>query len=112
MEKEGGDVERGFFNASHPWTGPKPPDRMPAEWIATLDSADPMVVLETLTWLGGHHMGSTERREPNVNQESVEDSLRFEMVRDDPRTRLKLAELSRSGNPWVSAAAALAARRD
>jgi len=108
IAQEGGSLTRGVFSASHPWNGPRPPQRTPAQWIEALSSSDPVDVLETLTWLGGRHMGSSEKREPQVNQESLEDAKLWETVRDDPRTRARLAELVESTDGWVREAADLA----
>jgi hypothetical protein len=109
IEEEGRQVTRGIFSAEHPWTGPKPPERTAAQWIDLLGSEDPADVLETLTWLGGRHMAAGERRQPQVNQESIEDSKLWEAVRDDPRTKDKLTALAKAANRWVREAAALAA---
>jgi hypothetical protein len=109
LEQEGKDMGRGSFAASHPWTGPKPPLRSAAQWIDLLGSEDPADVLESLTWLAGSHMATTEQRSPDVNQESLEDSRLWEAVRDDPRTKQKLAALAKSTNRWVREAAVLAA---
>src|SRR5262245_28561507 len=60
IEQEGKEVTRGRFSASHPWTGPKPPERSTEQWIELLSSADAADVLETLTWLGGSHLSAAE----------------------------------------------------
>jgi hypothetical protein len=112
IEEEGREVTRGSFAASHPWTGPKPPERTAAQWIESLSSEDATDVLETLTWLGGRHLSSADERQANVNQESIEDSKLWETVRDDARTKEKLATLAKSPNRWVCQATALAAKRD
>ena len=111
VEDEGGGIASGVFAASHPWTGPAVQRRSADEWIKSLDSAEAAVVLETLTWLSGHHMESSEKRQAGVNEESVEDSKMWEAVRDDARTVAKLVELGKSPNRWVSEAAAYASRK-
>lgn len=105
LEEEGKGLAQGVFSASRPWTGPRPPLRTPAEWLAALGSGDPAAVLETLVWLDGHHLGAAERREVNVNQESAADSALWETVRDDPRTRELRKELAASPLRWVREAA-------
>jgi hypothetical protein len=111
IEEEGGELERAIFGASHPWNGPALPGRTTDNWIDMLASNDTVDVLEVLTWLGGSHMSSAEPRQAGVNQESVEDALRWEAVRDDPRTATQLATLLDSTNTWVRGAARLAAQR-
>ncbi len=112
IEEEGGGLERAIFSASHPWNGPALPDRSVDEWVRLLTSDDTVDVLEALTWLGGSHVAYSEQRDAGVNQESVEDSLLWERVRDDPRVGESLTALLRSANGWVTAAAALASVRD
>ena len=108
IEEEKADVTRGSFHGRRPWTGPIPPKRTVKEWVDSLGHKDPIVVLDTLTWLGGCHMASSEPRREDTNQESVEDSKLWEDVFNDARTKAKLAELQSSKNAWIRAAAKLA----
>ncbi len=91
-----------------PFVGPVHPERMPEEWIRSLDSKDPVEVLETLIWLSGKHLPSDEKRRPNVNQESIEDATLFETVRYSPLVDQKLLALKKSPNIWIQEAAELA----
>lgn len=111
IEDEDGRIESGNFNSRLPWTGPVPPTRSTDAWIASLASANPADVLETLTWLTGRHLPSNKPRSAGVDEESVEDSRLFESVRDDPRTRQRLAEVASSSNAWIREAVALALPR-
>jgi len=112
IEDEGGSATRGSFAASRPWTGAKPLQRTAAQWIESLSSSDPAAVLETLTWLGGAHLSGDEPRQPDVNQESVEDSKLWESVRDDAAARARIETLAKSKSRWIREGAEIVLRRD
>jgi hypothetical protein len=57
--------------------------------------------LAALVWLTGGHLSSAEERKTDHNQESVEDSRTFEAVRDDPRTKSILNDLTRHKCKWI-----------
>jgi hypothetical protein len=95
-----------------PPKGPAVPRRTREEWIRSLSSENPVEQLATLVWLSGTHLASTEGRQENVNQESVEDSKLFEVVRDAAETKKALRELTNSKNSWVQEYAKLTLRMD
>lgn len=110
VEDEGGGATTGSFAASHPWTGPKVVERTAEQWHARLASKDAAECLEALTWLAGLHLSSSEEREPNVSNESVEDSRRWEAALAHAPTRALLQELAKSPQRWIREGAELALR--
>ena len=71
---------------------------------------DPVRQLAALVWLTGTHLSSTQPRQNNASQESVQASLTFEAVRDAPETSEALSELRNSKNRWVRECAQLGVR--
>jgi hypothetical protein len=86
------------------------PKRTREEWIRSLRSKNPVEQLATLVWLSGTHLSSKEPRREDASEESVDDSKRFEAVRDAVETKKALRELSESENSWVQEYAKLTLR--
>lgn len=101
MEDDGGKLVRNHYRWSAPMKGPPPPELGKAEWLAFLKNGSPVEQLSALVWLTGTHLPSSKEREAGYNQQSVEDSMRFESVRDDPETEAILARLKKHRNPWL-----------
>ena len=101
MEDDKGRLVGNSYCWSKPVKGPEVPKKSRDEWIRTLSSSNPVEQLATLVWLTGRHLPSGDKREKNINQESVEDSKRFEEVRDAAETKKAIAELANSKNAWV-----------
>jgi len=106
-DAEGNPVQNSYASRG-PSIGPHIPKRTAREWRESLNSENPYEVLETLVWLSGLHLTSDSLRVPHVSQESVEDSMLFEAVRDSPEVKQKLLELRDSPNIWIRQAAELA----
>ena len=102
LEDERGVLTRNNYCWESPPKGPPVPKRGRQEWIDRLNSPNIVVQLETLVWLSGMHLPSSEPRRKNVNQERAEDSERYEAVRHDSQTSQALQTLTRSPNPWVA----------
>ena len=64
--------------------------------------------MSVLVWLSGAHLSSAEPRDPNINQESIEDSTLLELVRGAKQTKQILNGLINSKNVWIREYAALA----
>jgi hypothetical protein len=94
-------IAQNHYRWRAPPKGPTVPKRTRDEWIRSLSSDNPVEQLATLVWLSGTHLPSTEARQEDVNQESVEDSKLFEAVRDATETKKVLRELTNSKNLWV-----------
>jgi hypothetical protein len=92
---------RNSYRWSRPMKGPLPATLEAEQWIARLESPMPTEQLAALVWLTGAHLSSTEPRHANVNQQSLEDSKRFEAVATSPKTLELLKKLQSSSNPWV-----------
>ncbi len=88
--------------------GPQPPKRTKDEWITQLKSENAVEQLAALVWLSGRHLRSTDRRNENTFEESIEDSRLFESVRDADEMASLLNKLTMSENSWVRDAARLA----
>jgi hypothetical protein len=87
------------------WTvGPPAPPRGEIEWIALLDSGDPVSVLEALVWLGGVHL-DPDAAEPDTWHEDVRTAkLWYDLVtRGDVQNRF--SSLAGSDQPWIAEAA-------
>jgi len=95
---------------SAPTMGPKIRSRTPDQLARSLESEDPIDVLETLLWLSGHHLTSSEPRRANINQESIEHSKLFELVHGRADVRDRLEMLKHSENPWIRDYAELSLR--
>jgi hypothetical protein len=108
LEDHENNLVRRYYTSKLPYRGPAHPEKTATEWIQSLDSEDPVEVLETLVWLSGEHLSSDEERKPNYSQESVENSILFETVRDSPLVKQKLLNLKESPNIWIRQAAELA----
>lgn len=96
------------YHHRRPFVGPPSQERSAEEWILSLDSEDPVTVLETLIWLTGRHLPSDEERRPNVYQESIKHSKIYEVVRDSPLVKQKLLVLREIPNTWIREAVELA----
>ncbi|MCX5660454.1 MAG: hypothetical protein NTW19_12130 [Planctomycetota bacterium] len=81
--------------------GPAPHRLTAQQWIARLESADPVERLTGLIWLTGGHEASVSSVRKSDRRESVEESRVYEAVRDSPRTPAVLHELEGSDNPWL-----------
>jgi hypothetical protein len=101
LEDDKKDIAQNSYASRVPFKGPVVPKRTRDEWIGSLRSKKTAEQLATLVWLSGMHLPSTEARQKNVNQESVEDSKLFEAVRDAVETKKILQELTSSTNSWV-----------
>jgi hypothetical protein len=101
MEDDKGHLVGNSYCWSKPVKGPEVPKKSRDEWIRSLKSSNRVEQLATLVWLTGRHLPSSDKREKNINQESVEDSKSFEEVRDAAETKKAIAELANSKNVWV-----------
>lgn len=107
LEDNKGVLARNHYRWRSPPKGPAVPQRTKEAWLKSLDSSSAVEQLASLVWLTGSHLPSAEERKSDHNQESVEDSKTFEVVRDDPRTKSILASLKRHKNKWIQEYATL-----
>ncbi len=108
LDDDTGQLAQNHYRWRSPSKGPPVPKRTREEWIRSLESESPVRQLETLVWLTGTHLPSTQERSEHANQESVEDSTVFEAVRDAQETSKALRSLKDSKVEWVSEYATLA----
>ncbi len=108
LENEDGQPFRNSYNSRVPFIGPHVTQQSGENWIKQLRSDDPVEQLGALMWLTGRHLPSTEKRRENVNEESREDALIWESVRDAAETGPILQKLSESPHAWVRDYAKLA----
>jgi hypothetical protein len=107
LEDNKGILLRNHYRWRNPPNGPEVPTRTKDEWIKCLESSNVVEQLSALVWLTGFHLASQETRMTDHNQESVEDSKRFEAVRDDARTARIMNRLREDGNKWIQQYAGL-----
>jgi hypothetical protein len=107
LEDNKGILLRNHYRWRNPPNGPEVPTRTKEEWIRCLESSNVVEQLSALVWLSGFHLASQVTRMADHNQQSVEDSKRFEAVRDDARTARIMNRLREDGNKWVQQYAGL-----
>jgi hypothetical protein len=107
LEDSGGKMMSNIYRSPNHTIGPDVPKRTAEEWEQALASAEPMVVLEALTWLGGEHREDLSAKPQNFVIEDVETAKLFAAVRQRPGVRKALDGLSRSKNQWIQQAAKL-----
>jgi hypothetical protein len=73
------------------------------EWLARLESQDPISVLETLDYMGS---AVDERSADVFTPEAHEYDRRARALRESPDTQRDLARLAESQDPWIREAAA------
>jgi hypothetical protein len=100
-----------YHNPNHT-VGAKPPQRTAQEWEAALRCNHPAEVLRTLIWLGGDHSDPPIRNPGNCWIEKYGDAALVYEARSRPGVRQGLADLTRSPDPWIKAAAKNAAASD
>jgi hypothetical protein len=83
---------------------------MPRNGRKMLSSAEPMVVLEALLWIGGNHRRDLGATPPNVSMEDRDVAELVASVRQRPAVQRTLEELSCSENQYVRQAVRLAAQ--
>lgn len=101
LEDNQGVLAHNHYRWRNPPKGPEVPTRTKEEWITFLESSNVVEQFSALVWLTGAHLSSQAPRMADQNQESVEDSKRFESVRDDPRTAQTMNRLRVDRNQWV-----------
>lgn len=121
---------RNAYACPYPRVGPPAAVRSAEEWARALASADPLVRLEALMWVGGHHETledlkyeqEEERRWSELYPEdksasgatldrcpgAADDTVLYEDVRAREDVKVWLKELSKSEDEWVRQAAELA----
>jgi len=104
LEDDQGKYVRNNYEAPNHTIGPRIPDRDPSAWEASLTSTDPAEVLWALVWIGGRHADTTPVGS-GVRLESPEDARAVQVVRSRESVRKKIAELTKSRNPWIAEAA-------
>jgi hypothetical protein len=104
VEDPNGNLLQNYYEPRIATVGPPLPDRSPAEWERSLESADPVELLETLVWLGGRHR-EADLQTAGPLSEPAEAVLNFRATRQLPGVRAKVAELTKHPHPWVVEAA-------
>lgn len=101
---EGNLLRNDFANPNHT-IGPPPPDRTANEWEDSLDSNNPQVVLESLTWIGGFHRLDPNPPPPNAFVEDTKTGQLVAAMRERAGVRNAVARRSKSEVAWIREAA-------
>jgi hypothetical protein len=112
LEDNKGVLAPNHYRWQAPPKGPAVPKRTKEAWLKSLDSSSAVEQLSALVWLTGSHLSSAEERKSDHNQESLDDSRLFEVVRDDPRTKSILSRLKKHKNKWIQEYARLGVMRE
>ena len=108
-DRAGNLVLNSYSNPNHT-IGPLPPERTPEEWEDSLDSDDPPVALESLTWIGGYHRRDLNPPPANALVEDTTVATLAADVRKRVRVRQTIARLSESDITWIREAAQAATK--